>query len=255
MADPGDRPRLRSLLGRSAEVWAGEDGVEVGECRWVALSGAAAVDYNVAVCHGSGSVAAGRDAILAGGAPGLVMLAGAALAEAQVLVEAGWVCVDAAQIMSMEVARAGSPPASRSGCEARRLDAGDLAATRAVIAAAFAIPPELAAIALPDRAFDDPAVAVWGALDDAGEILSTLILSRVEEVVVLWSMATVPAAGGHGHGSGLLATALSQAAADGAELVLLRTAPTAFGFYRSCGFAEVETWQIWSRPRWVLGRA
>ena len=31
--------------------------------------------------------------------------------------------------------------------------------------------------------------------------------------------------------------------------------PAAIGFYRSCGFVELETWQLWSRPRWVLGRA
>jgi hypothetical protein len=25
-------------------------------------------------------------------------------------------------------------------------------------------------------------------------------------------------------------------------------------FYRALGFEELEHWQLWSRPRWVLGR-
>jgi GNAT superfamily N-acetyltransferase len=250
-----ERAHLRSLLGQSAELWAGKDGVKVEADRWSALSGANAVDYNVAVCHGPGSVAAGRDAVLAGGSPGLVMLAGRALAEAQVLAESRWVCVDAVPIMSMQLEDTGSREPASHGFEQRRLDAGDLAAAHAVIASSFGIPTELGAIALPERALADPAVAAWGSFDGAGTMLSTLILVRVERVVVPWSMATIEAARGTGRGSRLLAAALSQAAAGGAELALLQSSPTAIGFYRSCGFTELETWQIWSRPRWVLGRA
>ena len=39
----------------------------------------------------------------------------------------------------------------------------------------------------------------------------------------------------------LLATALSGAATDGAELALLHSSPMAIGFYDRCGFSELET--------------
>lgn len=245
--------QLRSLIGRSAAVWAGR--VEVEDDRWVALSGANAVDYNVAVCHGAGSATAGRDAILAGRAPGLVMLAGRALAEAQLLVESRWACVDAVPIMSLALAGTDADPVPAEGFEERRLGGDDIDAAQAVIASSFGIPVELGAVALPARSFDDPKVAVWGAFDAGGALLSTLILVRVEDAVVPWSMATLAAARGTGRGKRLLIAALAEARDDGASLALLQSSPTAIGFYRSCGFTELETWQIWSRPRWVLGRA
>jgi GNAT superfamily N-acetyltransferase len=155
--------------------------------------------------------------------------------------------------MALVDARSGDPSPGGSG--ARRLEHNDLDAARAVIASSFGIPIELGAVALPAEAFDDPKVAVWGAFDTTGALVSTLILARVQDAVVPWSMATIEAARGAGHGSRLLGAALGGAAEEGAELALLQSSPTAIGFYRGCGFTELETWQIWSRPRWVLGRA
>jgi GNAT superfamily N-acetyltransferase len=250
-----DRAHLWSLLGRSAELWAGKDGVEVEADWWSALSGANSVDFNVAVCHGSGSVAAGRDAILAGGAPGLVVLADRALGEAQVLVESSWVCVGAAPIMSIELEAAGAPESPSPASAERRLDARDLAAAQALIASSFDIPSELGAVALPARALDDPRAAVWGSFDDTGTLFSTVTLVRVEQFVVVLFMATAEAARGVGRSARLLTTALAGSAAGGAEVAVLYSSPMAIGFYRHYGFNEVEAWQTWSRPRWVLGRA
>lgn len=247
--------RLRSLVGASTALWAGQAGVRVEPGRWAAISGARSVDYNVVLCHGaSGGTAlpVSLREIAASGAPALVMVAGEALGEVQQLIEAGWVCIGAVPFMTHGLDRRASGPADP---RVRRLDSDQLQAPRALIDGVFGIGPELALTALPPDAAAMPGQSVWGVLGEGGELVSCLAAVRVEEAVVIWSMATAPEARRHGHGARLLNAVLADAARSGARCSLLHASTDGEPFYRSAGFQELERWQLWSRPRWVLGRA
>ena len=255
MSDELDQ--LRAALGASARLWAG-DRVTMQAHGWTALSGARSVDYNVVLCTGDGDeLDACVERVLAARVPTVVMVAGPALAEVQRLTARSWVCVGATPLMVRALAdesdSASRPAPPPSQVLTRRLDddAGLLAA-RALVATVFEIEPALAAVALPSAGPDH---ALWGAFDGAGRLRSCLALSFVEETVAVWSMATAGEDQGKGYGRAALQAALRAAAAHGARRALLYASPAGEPFYRRLGFVEIERWQMWSRPRWVLGRA
>lgn len=241
-------PRLRSLLGASTALWAGQPRVE--EARWLALSGARGVDYNVALCHGATDGAAigqSIEEINAARAPGLIMVAGRALGEVQHLIDASWVCISSVPFMSIPIS-ADAPPAAD---EARRLEPAEMGGAREMIAEVFGITPELADVALPDAALSAPGQSAWGLFED-GELVSCLGAVVVEEVVVVWSMATGTAHRRRGYGARLLTAMLADAGRAGVTRSILHASPDGEPFYTALGYDTLERWQIWSRPRWVL---
>lgn len=245
--------RLRTLYGRSATIWVGAAGVRVEPARWLALSGARGVNYNVALCHaasGGEALSSAIDEIDSRGAPGLIMVAGDALGEVQHLVARGWGCVGAVPFMARAL-----EGDLRADPDAHRIAAGEMDEVRDLLDAVFGIGPELARVALPDAALATPGQSVWGLRDTRGELVSCLGAVTVEEALVVWSMATARTHRREGHGSRLLRGVLADAWAAGASQALLQASPGAEAFYRSAGYATLERWQLWSRPRWVLGRA
>jgi ribosomal protein S18 acetylase RimI-like enzyme len=262
MALNEDLPRLRSLLGATAVLWAGADGVTVHEHGWTALSGARSVDYNVVVCHGESAgddLEAGVRRIAAAGVPAMMMVAGRALGEVQKLIELGWVCVGSVPLMALALRRddalCPSDPAYTNASTVRRLDRSQLDAARGIVDEGFGVGPELSLVAIPRDAADRVGQSVWGAFDDDDRLVSCLVAVRAEEVVAIWSMATAAAARGLGHGVSVLRAALAAEAREGADTALLHSSRAGEGFYRAFGYRELERWQLWSRPRWVLGRA
>jgi GNAT superfamily N-acetyltransferase len=247
-----DLARLRSLHGATAAIWSG-DQVRVDPGRWVALSGAPGVDYNVALCHGAsaGEIPRTLDEIADAGAPALVMVAGPALGEVQQLVEASWACVAATPFMALELAAPGGP----DDAGVRRLEPAEMDAAREIVASVFEVGPDLARTALPDATLDRPGRSAWGAFRPGGELVACLATMVVEDAVGVWSMATAPGRRREGHARRLLHGAMAGAHRSGARRCLLSASPEGEPFYRSLGFAELERWQVWSRPRWVFGRA
>lgn len=248
-----DLPRLRSLLGASTALWAGPDGVRVQPGWWLAQSGARSVDYNVALCHSASdgaTIAESVEAINARRVPGIIMVAGTGLGDVQHLVNAGWVCIGSVPFMSRLLDGHGRAPET----SARRLVAGESDVARMIVDDVFGVGPELAAVALPDSALTAPGQSIWG-LYDAGELVSCLGAVVVEDAIVVWSMATPAAHRRRGFGSRLLTAVLIDAAAAGVSRSLLHASPDGELLYRSLGYVELERWQLWSRPRWVLGRA
>ncbi|MGD0196628.1 MAG: hypothetical protein ABSC56_01795 [Solirubrobacteraceae bacterium] len=247
-----DRDRLRSLVGQGAALWAGPDGVTVSPRRWIALSGAPSADYNVAVCHGmdaSPEIEASLREIGEVGAPAVIMLAGAALADAQLLADAGWVCVGAVPLMALELQ---SLP-NRAHADARRLAPQDLPDARALVAEVFGLTPELASVALPESVVTAPDQWLWGIRGGSGELLSCITLVLVGDAVVGWSLCASRVRG-RGYGRLIFASALAEAAAAGQRLALHYSSYVGAPVYRVMGFSEIERWQMWSRPRWVLRR-
>lgn len=254
MTSRQDLPRLRTLVGESAALWAGRDGVSVQEHGWTALSGARSVDYNVIFTAGDGEdLEASMARIRQAGLPAVLMVGGSGLGEVQRLIEASWVCIGSTPLMVLD--GLGTVPGADAGPQARQLASDELDLARELVARVFDVGPELAAVAIPPDIAHRPDISVWGAFDDAARLQSCLAAVRTQEMVAIWSMATATAVQGRGHGRRVLLCALAHGAAAGATASILYASRDAEPFYRALGYRERERWQLWSRPRWVLGRA
>jgi GNAT superfamily N-acetyltransferase len=209
------------------------------------------VEYNVALCH---RASGGQDIELiiaeVGGArvPAIVMLAGEALGEAQVFVREGWVCIGATPFMAMPL-RAGETDDA-----VRKLSFDELSTARGLLEESFDLTPQLATVALPDSSVSAKGQAVWGLFEDE-QLLSCAAFVRVEHAVIGWSVATPPRFRRRGHGARLLRGALAASKHEGATLALVYASAMGHPLYESLGFRELERWQLWSRPRWVLALA
>jgi len=136
----------------------------------------------------------------------------------------------------------------------RRLGPDELPAARHLVDLAFYDSPELAAVAVPDTAVRSEGQSVWGLFVDE-EIVSCMATARVEEASGWWSLATPPNLQGRGYGGRLFRGVLAQEAVEGVAVALAWCTPAGRRATTSVGFHEVERWQLWSRPRWVLGRS
>lgn len=248
-------PECRSLLGRSAVLWAGTDGVTVRPQSWVALSRANSVVYNAALVHGDGrELEITLDEVLTAAAPTVVAVAGRALGEVERLVARGWKCVGSTALMACEL-RDRPMPAAPPAPRARRLGPAEHGPVRELVGEVFGVGEELAAVAISGAVRGLDGHSLWGAFDGFGRLASCLATVRVQDAVVVWSMATAPALRRRGFGAAVLRTALADAAARGVTVSLLSSSEDGEELYRALGYRELERWQQWSRPRWALGRA
>jgi GNAT superfamily N-acetyltransferase len=249
--------RRRRTLGTAAEMWAPGQ-VKVDGQRWAAMSGAPSVDYNVIVCYGGGEVV--ETAVLAGletRVPFVMMLAGRALGEAQVLMDRDWICAGSVPFMRRELPMRdrGAALAAAEQAAVRRLGPDQLAEAQELVDVAFALGPDLARAAVPASAVTTPGQAVWGIADKTGRLVSCMSVARVEQTASVWWMSTPPDRRREGHASRLLSVALDVEAAEGARECLLYASEAGEPFWEAMGFETLERWQIWSRPRWMLGRS
>ena len=243
---------LRRTLGAAARLWASPNHHQVAPEWWVACSGQRSVTYNVACCQSSDNqVLLERclQPILDVGKPAIIMLAGAGLATAQKLADVGWVGVGALPLMTLtEVAAPVGPN------HARALTGEDLPGARDLLADTYGLDAASAAAAVPDRAVEDPELGVWG-LFDGDRLVSSFTSATEHGMVVVWSMATRVECQGRGYGRQLLQGVLSDQLDRGATGSLLQSSAAGEKLYRALGYTVVEYWQLWSRPRWVMGRA
>jgi GNAT superfamily N-acetyltransferase len=247
----------RRQLGASAVLWAGEAGVAVLEHGWAAFSGLRSIDYNVVFSDGGGdTLDACVERITEARVPTVLMVAGPALAEVGRLVAQSWVCIGATPVMCLALDGEIADAQPASGPAARRLSPADLGPARELLTDVFEISPEEARVALPDSLDGrDPARSAWAAYDSEQRICACLALVLVQDSAVVWSMATAADRRGEGHGRRALLAGLDALRAQGAVRSILYASPAGEPFYRRLGYVEVERWQMWSRPRWVLGRA
>ncbi len=244
---------LRRDLGAAARLWSSPDHHAVGQAWWTAFSGELSVTYNVACCQSSDNdVLVDRclQPLLDLKKPGIIMLAGPGLATAQKLADAGWVGVGALPLMLLtELLPPGHPES-----DVRPLTEEDLPEARDLLADTYGLSDAAAAAAVPLRAVEDPTLGVWG-LFDQGRMVSSFTGATEDGLVVVWSMATGRHAQGNGYGRRLLDAALRSRFEAGAEGSLLQSSAAGEKLYRGLGYQVVEYWQLWSRPRWVMGRA
>jgi GNAT superfamily N-acetyltransferase len=245
----GDGAKWSQVLGATARCWAPCH--EVGPDWWVALTGAPNVDYNVAFCRSSDPAVLGKccvQPVLEMRTPGMVMVSGDALGSVQQMADLGWVNVGALPLMVM-------PARPLTGStEAVVLSHDELPGAREILMDTYGLDERSAAAAYSDRAIEHPDVRIWGLYEE-GRLMSAMAVAVDKGMVGGWSMATRPRAQGRGFGRRLLTSLLDQEFANGASGSVLHSSAAGLRLYRSLGYEAVEHWQLWSRPRWVMGRA
>lgn len=253
-----DVTKARDVLGRSARLWATDDGVTVRRNGWAAMSGAQRVDYNLVLCHGDAKdLDAAVHMITEAQVPAVLMVAGPAVGWVQRLVERGWVCIGSAPVMTLELGSRSIDQrrVHHTGAVTERLRYEQLPDLQGLVGEVFDLPPDLSRVAMPERVVGTEGLAAWAAHEPDGGLASGLATVRVDDVVAVWSMATRTDLRDRGYGADTLRVALAAARRDGASSCVLYASVAGEPFYRRMGFVELERWQMWSRPRWVLGRA
>jgi GNAT superfamily N-acetyltransferase len=211
------------------------------------------VNYNLACCQSP------RPAVLLEqclqpvldlGKPAIIMLAGPGLSNAQRLADIGWVVVGALPLMEI----ADPIRSAASGAGVRPLAVGELPDARELLIDTYGLDNASAAYAVPDRAVDDEDMGIWGLFD--GDRMVSCFTSVVEDgLMLVWSMATRTDCQGRGYGRRLLGSVLDDHFDKGAAGSLLQSSVAGERLYSNLGYSVVEYWQLWSRPRWVMGNA
>ena len=147
------------------------------------------------------------DEIREASVPAVIMLAGRGLRAVGPLRDAGWVCTGAMPFMSKHGGTAENDPSFR------QLQQQELAAARALTAAAFDVPEEVGAIVYADDRLHRPDCRIWGLFED-GTLMSCALSVYVEyKFSVGWALATAPENQRAGYGRRMV-RALAYRAAD-----------------------------------------
>ena len=247
------RTDLWRVLGSASRQWADPALFDIGDEHWLACSGGTNVNYNLACCHTAELGVMGDrclQPLVDLRKPAIVMLCGAGLATAQLLVEAGWVSIGALPIMSLPE-RNWSASATGVSAEVIELARDDLPSAREILVDTYGLDPTSAIAALPDASVGGEGIAVWG-IRAGGRLVGTVTTVVEEGLVVIWSMATLTECQGRGLGRALLDAVLGRTFATGATGSILHSSVQGERLYRALGYEVVEYLQLWSRPRWVL---
>ena len=247
-AAPTALDTARSAFGRSAGVWAHRDHV-VEPTWWLALSGTSGSDYNQGLLHGEDAreqlpeVLRRVDAV---GTPTVLSLAGAGLASAQQLCDAGWVCVAALPFMYRE-ARPGQPDE-----RVRLLEEADLPSASRVLSATFEVPPDSAGALFSPELLTRDRTRAWGLFDP--DLVSVAVTVEVtDDLYVGWALATAPEHQHRRYGSSLLRHIDDWFDRHGGLGSLHVATSAGSRLYAARDHATLEHWQLWSKPRWLLG--
>lgn len=249
-----DLDDLRVIYGRGTTFWAPEERLQIDEGRWLAQTGAPSTVLNAALCygkHGGRQLQPTIDEVTASKTRIAINVAGQTLGAIQPLMQAGWICVGSLPFM---VAGLGQLADAQDGADVpdiRELTLEELPAARGLIEDSFGLTDDLSVVAIPDKVATTAGHAAWGLFTEAG-MVSCMGTTRVDDTLIVWSMATPTQHRRHGYGRQLLLGALAGGSAEGATRCLLSGSSQGAGMYRSVGFEVLEWWQVWSRPRWVL---
>lgn len=239
----------RAAFGRGAAVWAHRAyAVEAGW--WLALSGTSGSDYNQGLLYGDDAretlphLLAGVEEV---GRPTVLSLAGGGLASAQQLSDVGWVCVAALPFMY----RAARP--GQADERVRFLDEDDLEAARGVLSSTFDVAPDSAGALFRPELLRRADTRAWGLFDPT--LVSVAVTVEVgDDCYVGWALATAPQFQQRRYGTSLLRH-IDDWYYEHGGLGSLHVATSAGArLYAARDHTILEHWQLWSKPRWLLGR-
>ncbi len=239
---PVDLTRCRTLMVTAAAELMALPGstTGVGDGYWLAMSGVADADMNMALIHTDDrSVQADVvSQVQALGVPALLMLAGDARSLSPQL-PSTWQPVGELPVMAVDLAATPTVADER----VRAAGSEDTEAIISLICDAFGTARDAFSAFLADF-FARTSDARWWLLEDDGAPVSTVWAARVEDSVSLWCMATPPRFARRGYARALLAAVLDHAAKDGATVGLLGATPAGYPLYEATGWTDLEHWQI-----------
>ncbi len=235
--DSTELERRRRQMGASIQEWGATS--EVGDGYWVALIGLASADANIAFLSTSAPSAAARvlELIRKADVPALILGAGAAT---EVDLPAPWQRVGSMPFMAATLA--GMTLASDP--RVRRATPADLDAMTQLMSGAFGIETEVARGCI-SASFNGKRITMW-LLEDAGKPVSCCMTARDEDAVTVWCMSTPEKFARRGYGRAVLAHALAEARADGAEIGLLGATAAGEPLYQSSGWDSLEQWSVFA---------
>jgi len=239
----------RTGYGRGTGVWSSVGHHQVEVDWWIAFSLTPYVDYNMALLHGDSAVGAAAgvlDEVATAGVPAVIMLAGAGLAAAEVLRDAGWVCTGALPFMARD-----RGPADLDPCF-RQLGSDDLDEARSLAGRAFGVPDEVGAILFTEEALRREGTRMWGVYEDDELRCCSCSVWIGDEYSVGWGLSTAPEHQRAGYARRLMRSSAARRLADGPPVALLLATAAGRRLYEQEGYVTLEHWQIWSRRRWVL---
>lgn len=242
---------VRSAYGRSMRALTAEGSYAEGDGWWVGITGAPDPEYNLAlVCDGDVAAHAQHvyETLTDAGHPSIVLLAGRGLGAAQILADHGWVCAGALDLTLLVAHGEPEDPGLR------RLGPDDMEHARDVAASAFGISPGTAAVAYADAMPGTPGVTVLGLVDDDAELQCCTLVVDGGDIETVWSLGTRHGRQRRGYARRLIdAGAARTHSLRGAVPMCGLTSPRVTPLYVAAGARVVESWQMWSRPRWLLG--
>jgi len=255
MFDVDEVRRARDGFGRTAAWWSQR--FEADEGYWAALSLRPVPDYNLVLVHADrgGELARRGTAVLAeADTPGMVMLAGAGVAEAPALCEQGWVQVASLPFVAGH-AEGHSPAEIPEDTRVHPLPREDLPAAWRVTAAAYGGDPALGESIFREEFVGHPNAGLVGLwLED--RLVGCCAGFGGDDYVSAWGMSVLPELRGQGLGRALVAGGLREMLQRVPGTTLLAVV-TDHGARMTPGYSGtvLEHWQVWSRPRWMLARA
>ncbi|MEU5842240.1 N-acetyltransferase [Rhodococcus sp. NPDC047139] len=228
----------------SAGSWSEGDGW------WVGITGAPDPDYNLALVHGGDVTAHAHhvyETLTEAGLPSIVLLAGDGLGAAQVLADRGWVCAGSLDLTYLVAHGAPLDPGFRT------LDEADMAHARELAAGTFGIAPGTAAVAYADTIARASGVEVVGIVDDS-DLQCCALLVDSGPIRTVWSLGTRTGRHRRGYANRLIRAGAAHTHAQRGPIAMCGlTRPRVTPLYLVAGARVAETWQMWSRPRWLLG--
>lgn len=114
----------------------------------------------------------------------------------------------------------------------------------ALVSAAFGLPAEMVGRALGSNALAGTGCRFYLASAD-GVAVSSVAVTREENVAGIWCMATPPERQGQGWGRALLSGLIERLRDDGVERVYLLATAAGFPLYRSLGFETIAEDVVW----------
>ncbi|GAA4709347.1 GNAT family N-acetyltransferase [Nocardioides conyzicola] len=242
--DDAGLERVRAHLGTVLATMSARIGAlaDAGPDWWLGLTGGVSADLNMAFLATSDpDTLAGTVAIVEeAGLDALVMLAGPGR-ELSPRLTAPWVGVGTSPIMTRDLTTGGADALDPRVRQAGAADAGVLAA---LIAEAFALPVDDAAL-MAAAAVTGGVVRAW-LLEEGGEVVSAVVTGHLDDGVSLWAMSTPSRLARRGFGRTLLASVLAHARADGATLGMLGATPAGLPLYEATGWRTVEEWEVFT---------
>ena len=242
--DANELSLRRSQMGHAAGLMLSGGPSHVIEAEpgyWLAQSGVASVDMNMALVSGKAPVQVNKvlAQVTQSQIPTLFMVADSDAAEQ---LEAPWQFVGELPFMASSL----DSQHLRADARVRQAGPHDADIVYEVMGEAFGIEADLfsqgISAVLAEASNESK---VWLLFDD-GVCVTAVLTFLIGDAVSVWCMATPARFGRRGYGRAVLAHALQSAKSDGAIVGLLCATPAGKPLYDSTGWSALDTWRMFA---------